>query len=74
MVQTLPSDGDSDKASASPWDRARVLREAQTLYSEAPESAVRLKCLEMILDMLPPDPPKKSAFSQAAEKARKARS
>lgn len=56
------------------WTRDTVLAEAQNLYREAPESSVKLKCLEMILELLPPEQKKSSALSlgDAAREARKA--
>lgn len=51
-----------------------MLKEAQTLYREAPESSVKLKCLEMILELLPPEQKKSATLSlfDAASEARKA--
>lgn len=56
------------------WTRDTVLKEAQTLYREAPESSVKLKCLEMILELLPPEQKKSATLSlfDAASEARKA--
>ena len=54
--ETVVTQGSQSK----PWDRARVMHEAQQLYQDAPESSVKLKCLEMILDLLPPEQAKKS--------------
>lgn len=66
-----PSPSPTPPYDRTPWDRARVLLEAQNLYASAEESAVRLKCLEMILSMLPAEAPKQSNFAEVVQTARR---
>lgn len=66
MDPTLPSNQPPDKA----WTRADVRRHAQNLFEMAPESAVKLKCLELILDLIPPEEKKASGLASVASKAR----
>lgn len=64
----------SQQSVGKAWDRAAVLREAARLYEDAPESSVKLKCLEMILELLPPEAQKRPAghLGDAARSAREA--
>ena len=57
MDDTVASDEEPDKA-AEPWGRDKIRAEIQSLYSTATESSVRLKCLELLLDMTGKDAPK----------------
>lgn len=66
MQPTLPSDTAADK----PWTRDDVRRHAQTLFELAPESSVKLKCLELILELIPPEPKKVNQLAGIASRAR----
>ncbi len=48
-----------------------MLREARNLYETAPESAVRLRCLELILEILPPEAPRATTPQELLANARK---
>lgn len=64
MLQPSPQ---ADKS----WTRQDVLREARNLYETAPESAVRLRCLELILEILPPEAPRATTPQELLANARK---
>lgn len=67
MDANLPPSLPVDKT----WTRQDVLREARNLYETAPESAVRLRCLELILEILPPEAPKQNTPQELLASARK---
>lgn len=65
MGETLPTE---------PWDRNRIRLEAQQLYANAQDDGTKLKCLQMMLDLMPTDtpPPKSRDLGDVAANARQA--
>lgn len=72
MSDTVASDFDDDKPCEIPqtWTRADVIRRLQSLFLDAKEDSIRLKCLELILENAPPEVKREEAMPAALRRAR----
>lgn len=79
MTENLDVTGEDDKALAptaadqTAWNRSEILLHLQNLARNAPESSVRLKCLEHLLENSATDDenPRAHSFREAANRARR---
>jgi hypothetical protein len=72
MSDTVASDSDDDKPCeiTQTWTRADVIKRLQSLFLDAKEDSIRLKCLELILENAPPEAKKEGPVPEALRRAR----
>ena len=62
-----------DTLPTEPWDRNRIRLEVQQLYQNSQDEGAKLKCLQMMLDLMPPSEPPHPTRPQTGDVAQNAR-